>query len=362
MEESQEPGHDGVASGKGRNRPPLLDDEVSTRSESEATAAAYAAVVGLTTKDAIHAARSLPSSLSSLNNQKWHMRAFESSIAEVLYEEVSPVRAGSPRRVGRSGRSLTEDLNLADLSLGRSPPLSPTGEAPIGDVDVPHDALHVGPLDFASSFGGVNPAVVYVRLSNFAARRRGSLRMRSSKEAEEDLEEPFSPVLHCNSLEAASFNLQSALQRRRSGSELSQSSTLGSSPQLQAGRENSGEDFAGAGLDERAKEALDESERHSPHERWSDRKTDVLPEQFAEEEEEIASIQRHLEAMNAAAADLNAAQESLNACLKRQRSLVQLWAVVSARLARAVGSHHIAKAKLNFEKQSGPIERDAQLR
>lgn len=29
------------------------------------------------------------------------------------------------------------------------------GECPVlpGDVDVPHDALHVGPLDFASSFG-----------------------------------------------------------------------------------------------------------------------------------------------------------------------------------------------------------------
>ena len=50
--------------------------------------------------------------------------------------------------------------------------------------------------------------------------------------------------------------------------------------------------------------------------------------------------------MNCAAAELNVAQESLNACLKRQRSMIQLWAVLNARLARAVGAHHIAKAPL----------------
>eukprot|EP00434_Breviolum_minutum_P005493 symbB.v1.2.004842.t1/scaffold279.1/size242841/27 len=331
-----------------RLRPhPLLDYEVSGTADNEESIAAYAAAVGLPKE--FSNAKSLP---SSLNNKLWQTRSFAASMAEVLYEEASPQRQYSPQ-MPRKGRSLTDES--LPFPLGRSPPLSPAG----GEDFVLHDALHVGPLDMASSFSA-DPAVVYVRLSNFAARRRGCLRLHPEKAIEEDeLDlEPFSPVLHpCNgSFEARSFETQisaseSRMKRRRSrsGSEISQgSSTYGSSSNLQAipGREISG-DSAGMLEDFRQKSEPEESERFPPPnhlERCSTWVEGRRPTQEPEEEEEIASIQRHLEAMNAAAADLNAAQESLNACLKRQRSLIQLWAVVNARLARAVGSNHIAKA------------------
>eukprot|EP00929_Paragymnodinium_shiwhaense_P112031 TRINITY_DN80282_c0_g1_i1.p1 TRINITY_DN80282_c0_g1~~TRINITY_DN80282_c0_g1_i1.p1 ORF type:complete len:735 (+),score=173.09 TRINITY_DN80282_c0_g1_i1:72-2276(+) len=73
-----------------------------------------------------------------------------------------------------------------------------------------------------------------------------------------------------------------------------------------------------------------------------------------EEEEEfqrIELIQRHLEEMNSAAADLNAAQEALAACNKDRLSRVQLWAVLSARLARAVGAQRLAKATPFFDRR-----------
>jgi len=355
--ENQAPELPGVsradASAKMRLRPhPLLDYEVSGTADNEESIAAYAAAVGLPKE--FSNAKSLP---SSLNNKLWQTRSFAASMAEVLYEEASPQRQYSPQ-MPRKGRSLTDES--LPFPLGRSPPLSPAGGvAPAGEDFVLHDALHVGPLDMASSFSA-DPAVVYVRLSNFAARRRGCLRLHPEKAIEEDeLDlEPFSPVLHpCNgSFETRSFEAQisaseSRMKRRRSrsGSEISQgSSTYGSSSNLQAipGREISG-DSAGMLEDFRQKSEPEESERFPPPnhlERCSTWVEGRRPTQEPEEEEEIASIQRHLEAMNAAAADLNAAQESLNACLKRQRSLIQLWAVVNARLARAVGSNHIAKA------------------
>lgn len=325
-----------------RNRPhPLLDYEASDVAANEAVAA-YAAAVGLPKEFAN--AKSLP---SSLNNKLWQTRSFAASMAEVLYEEVSSER-GSPQ-MHRKGRCLSDES--LPCPLGRSPPLSPSGGvAATGEDFVLHDALHVGPLDIASSIGGADPAVVYVRLSNFAARRRGCLRLHQEAE-EEDLDlEPFSPVLHpCNG-NGSGFEARRKRRRSRSGSDFSQtSSTYGSSPNLQVStgpvREVSAES---TGLEELRPKDLEDSERFPPNlalERCSTWSASGRPAAGEpEEEEEIASIQRHLETMNAAAADLNAAQESLNACLKRQRSLIQLWAVVNARLARAVGSNHIAKA------------------
>lgn len=324
-----------------RNRPhPLLDYEASDVAANEAVAA-YAAAVGLPKEFAN--AKSLP---SSLNNKLWQTRSFAASMAEVLYEEVSSER-GSPQ-MHRKGRCLSDES--LPCPLGRSPPLSPSGGvAATGEDFVLHDALHVGPLDIASSIGGADPAVVYVRLSNFAARRRGCLRLHQEAE-EEDLDlEPFSPVLHpCNG-NGSGFEARRKRRRSRSGSDFSQtSSTYGSSPNLQVStgpvREVSAES---TGLEELRPKDLEDSERFPPNlalERCSTWSASGRPAAGEpEEEEEIASIQRHLETMNAAAADLNAAQESLNACLKRQRSLIQLWAVVNARLARAVGSNHIAK-------------------
>ncbi|CAE7320018.1 CBS [Symbiodinium microadriaticum] len=339
------------AEAKPRRRPlPLSDEEESGESEGEPAAVAYAAASGLPARQELdRGAASLPASLSNKVLQLQAM-AKAGNTSEVLYEsqsqEASP-QAGLPSL--RRGRHAFSD-EAEHMPLGRSPPLSPSGEAPRSEVEVPHDALHVGPLDFASSFGGVDPAVVYVRLSNFAARRRGSLRLQAAEEADDGLE-PFSPVIHAGT-EPPTFMTDSRQKRRRSrsGSDYSQcSSPYGSSPNLQAVAEVS-EDLPGHKAIEESLprhesddgRPADHLEHHSLERccTWNDyRRTSEGPA----EEEEIASIQRHLEAMNAAAADLNAAQESLAACMRRQRTMVQLWAVVSARLARAVGSKQLAK-------------------
>ncbi|CAK9046936.1 SH3 domain-binding protein 5-like (SH3BP-5-like) [Durusdinium trenchii] len=329
---------------------PLLDYEVSDNAENEAATAMYAAAMGLPSKELN--AKSLP---SSLNNKLWQTRSFAASMAEVLYEEASP-QAGFSPQIYRKGRSFSDEG--LDFAPGRSPPLSPSrGDPPAGEEYAAlHDARHVGPLDFASSITSADPVVVYVRLSNFVARRRGRLRLHleEATASDDDLDlEPFSPVLHPHGVlhhPHGSFDAQfvpdSRLRRSRSGSD-SNSSAYGSSPNLQVARQISGDSTS---FEERKAETPEEPERLTVHpspnlERcstWSETRRSDLPE--PEEEEEIASIQRHLEAMNAAAADLNAAQESLNACLKRQRSMIHLWAVVNARLARAVGANHIAKA------------------
>mmetsp|Transcript_110340 Transcript_110340/g.297155 ORF Transcript_110340/g.297155 Transcript_110340/m.297155 type:complete len:560 (+) Transcript_110340:458-2137(+) len=69
------------------------------------------------------------------------------------------------------------------------------------------------------------------------------------------------------------------------------------------------------------------------------------------EAEEIETIQHHLEEMNSAAGHLNSVQEVLNSCNKERRKLSQLWAVCSARLARAVGAHHLAKAAPYYDRR-----------
>ncbi|CAE7226497.1 Sh3bp5l [Symbiodinium sp. CCMP2592] len=344
------------ADAKPRRRPlPLSDEEESEESEGEPAAVAYAAASGLPARQELdRGAASLPASLS---NKVLQLQAMASNSSEVLYEsqsqEASP-QAGLPSL--RRGRHAFPD-EAEHMPLGRSPPLSPSGEAPRSEVEVPHDALHVGPLDFASSFGGVDPAVVYVRLSNFAARRRGSLRLQAAPEEADDGLEPFSPVIHAGT-EPPTFMTDSRQKRRRSrsGSDYSQcSSPYGSSPNLQAVAEVSCEDLPGHKAIEESLprhdsddgRPADHLEHHSLDRccTWNDyRRTSEGPA----EEEEIASIQRHLEAMNAAAADLNAAQESLAACMRRQRTMVQLWAVVSARLARAVGSKQLAKATPHY--------------
>jgi len=71
--------------------------------------------------------------------------------------------------------------------------------------------------------------------------------------------------------------------------------------------------------------------------------------QSVDEEEDLASVEYHLEAMNAAAADLNNAQECLKARTKQRHSQISFWAVLSARMARAVGSKHLTKAAPYFE-------------
>ncbi|CAL1151473.1 unnamed protein product [Cladocopium goreaui] len=256
----------------------------------------------------------------------------------------------------RKGRCLSDES--LPCPLGRSPPLSPSGGvAATGEDFVLHDALHVGPLDIASSIGGADPAVVYVRLSNFAARRRGCLRLHQEAEKEDLDLEPFSPVLHpCNG-NGSGFEARRKRRRSRSGSDFSQtSSTYGSSPNLQVStgpvREVSAES---TGLEELRPKDLEDSERFPPNlalERCSTWSASGRPAAGEpEEEEEIASIQRHLETMNAAAADLNAAQESLNACLKRQRSLIQLWAVVNAPWQPAPGAESVRDDKVSRAKR-----------
>jgi len=71
--------------------------------------------------------------------------------------------------------------------------------------------------------------------------------------------------------------------------------------------------------------------------------------QSVDEEEELASVQYHLEAMNVAAAELNNAQECLKARAKERHSQITSWVVLGARMAQAIGSKRLTKAAPYFE-------------
>jgi len=59
--------------------------------------------------------------------------------------------------------------------------------------------------------------------------------------------------------------------------------------------------------------------------------------------EDMAAIQAHLNAMNAASSELNTLQQERAECDARRRELVQMWAVSSARIAKCIGVERLAK-------------------
>eukprot|EP00913_Durusdinium_trenchii_P000294 g268.t1 len=202
-------------------------------------------------------------------------------------ERPAPKQAFHPRSTAKAAASATKVWTLllegptkkgkpegpSSLKVVRSPPLSPSrGDPPAGEEYAAlHDARHVGPLDFASSITSADPVVVYVRLSNFVARRRGRLRLHleEATASDDDLDlEPFSPVLHPHGVlhhPHGSFDAQfvpdSRLRRSRSGSD-SNSSAYGSSPNLQVARQISGDSTS---FEERKAETPEEPERLTVH-------------------------------------------------------------------------------------------------
>eukprot|EP00933_Yihiella_yeosuensis_P025017 TRINITY_DN1939_c0_g1_i2.p1 TRINITY_DN1939_c0_g1~~TRINITY_DN1939_c0_g1_i2.p1 ORF type:complete len:533 (-),score=139.51 TRINITY_DN1939_c0_g1_i2:230-1828(-) len=232
----------------------------------------------------------------------------------------------------------------------------------------------------------MDAAVVYVRLSNFAARRR---RLQSRlRDAEEEspmspYREPLTPYLRPNAEESPQRpdelhrrerRAATAIVRRSLSSESRTSPSRPRTPQALSPQVT----LSDAALDLRDIGVENSFALPPGHEAASDENQDVTsrldhpdvtsvsdgePELEADQEKEaahIASIQKHLEGMNAAASELNVLQSSLNQCIKRRRSLVQLWAVGSARLARAVGAPQIAKATPYYEaKRRCKVAQDA---
>jgi len=208
---------------------------------------------------------------------------------------------------------LPEDEPAALVAAAASAAVPPCSSNPL-DGDGSRDALIFGPLDTAPTFNGVDPSMVYARLSNFMARRQGLSR------ASQDHAEMFpsgqatprsalgspggsTPSLHPPTISPSANSLGGDLRRERASTNV--------------------------GLQQAALRARDDL--HAGY--------------------EIACIQRHLEEMNMAALELNAAQQDLVECTKQRHSLTQLWAVGSARLARAVGAHRLARATAFYECQ-----------
>jgi len=279
------------------------------------------------------------------------------SVDAVAPDEVAP--AGSPAvcrvRSGLgSGAHAEQEATAAVLQ----------GDAD-GVCDTPHDALHVGPLDTDAAVGGssVDPAMVYVRLSNFKARRKGLNRLVTADKAEvshiRDIE-PLTPFLPHEVGDIAADLMD--LPPSRAVTPSSASACPGPTPggggaSPSAAQQPSCSPPPPPSLLSRQATWAPGREAEAPQ-RSTDRRLTwdqsegLAPEDVEDQEVmvEVASVQRHLEAMNAAAADLNATQEALNHAVKQRRTLVQLWAVGSARMGRAVGAHQLAKAAPYYER------------
>lgn len=207
--------------------------------------------------------------------------------------------------------ALPEDEPAAMVAAAASAAVAPcTGSK----FDGSRDTLTFGPLDTSPTFTGVDPAMVYARLSNFMARRQGL-----SRAASENTE--VFPSGHATP--------RSALASPAGSIASVHPPPTSPSPQSLSGEFRRERSMTSGGLQPAILRARDDF--HAG--------------------DEIACIQRHLEEMNMAAAELNVAQQDLVACTKRRHSLTQLWAVGSARLARDVGAHRLARATAFYECQ-----------
>lgn len=267
------------------------------------------------------------------------------------------------------------------------------------------DARLLGPLDYelqprshqrqGKDHHAVDPAAVYIRLSNFAARRKSLMLRRkvvdqmqadgiasASAAARDTTAGEFCVVRTTSELlgtrsapsrpatPSSTFPAPAAAGRRslfgralevfdafgstatstRVPSVPSSPSHAAAVPITPRGCAPSTEGGLVAGASPPIQQGWLERHQSCPNPTFGDRASDAdSMESEAREEIEIASIQRHLEEMNSAAADLNAAQEGLNTAMAERKKLIQLWAVGSARLARAVGHHTLGKVAPYFE-------------
>lgn len=226
----------------------------------------------------------------------------------------------------------------------------------MGPLDKEHmQVKHRGSTDRFNIAWGVDPIAVYVRLANFAARNRGVQRRRS-------LDAPSSCEESCGS-RSGSHEGQPGRLRALQG-ELSPyfppklGDVTGDFPGVAGSRPGSPRTTASSRaarsaapslpltpLSARSTTAAAEPAAAVVQPPLAASEGAVCGSDFAPDPvDEIELIQNHLEEMNIAAGRLNSCQAALNASAKERLWLIQLWAVGSARLARAVGAHNLAKA------------------
>jgi len=294
--------------------------------------------------------------------------------------------ASLPDRPSRSlGRNFLGPLDSFRLCQGDTMVSSPKAEQGI------HSSMDDSGVRGQLRSGGhiVDPMTVYVRLSNFSARRLGLTRRRCSEKADrlvkevaatnlqcQSFSEELSPMMHeptlgdrfCDHLTLPSSRAQTP---KASGQEighrtfkslqmptssLKSRGIVGSTPPspsmiaMLSGttchRLDTVSDFCGDLPQPLAGESPVRPRRSAAEPIKSDSRGESSEEC---EEENIAMIQNLLEEMNVAAIELNAAQEAVSWQIEEQQRLVQLWAVGSTRLVRAIGAHRLAKAAPHHE-------------
>lgn len=228
--------------------------------------------------------------------------------------------------------------------------LSPTGTEASDERDAPH----LEPPEDATMLRKSLPAdatMVHARLANFAARRRRSVQLSvhtSGEVADTPGPEPLTPPCSreallaepkasspmnatCGVLASAGLlDLTSAKSPTRKRPATGQYSCRGS---LSALEDGNAADGRGAGHP-----CCWDSEESRPA--GDKEKVDDSDEEASR----LKRIEGQLEVMNAAAADLNEAHLALKSSAKMRLSMIQIWAVGSARLARALGANRLAKA------------------
>jgi len=84
---------------------------------------------------------------------------------------------------------------------------------------------------------------------------------------------------------------------------------------------------------------------------WDTGSEEAFSDDEASDSGDILTISRHLEDMNAASEEVNAAQKELASQKDHRQALVRLWAIRSARLARTIGARNLHKARLQQEQE-----------
>lgn len=241
-------------------------------------------------------------------------------------------------------------------SAGHSWPLTPKGDSPL----LTYQSRDVGPLDSFMLEGGseYDSTVVYTRLQNFAQRRRRlhpRERFAASVALDASVIEPITPSPWTSMQHGGYYDFEDMdVPFSRSASpSAAAASAMPCSPEATSDVE----DLSPAGTSSIEATLLVSPPRPRQLERavtygGSVDELQPSPDEEAQEADRLKTIMRHLEEMNTAAADLNTVQESMKRCLQERQQLVQMWAVGSARIARAVGANQLAKARPFYKCQA----------
>lgn len=248
------------------------------------------------------------------------------------YHQVSPLNAGYAG--GRPTWPVDSSTSVPPTSRRRSADAAGEFEA---TRKLPSKLLSVGPLD-VDRIGNneIDASMVYVRLTNFAMRQRALTGLKQGHACTMsqcydyvDTSQPqdaLGGAMQNSDHEEATFNENWADRRRcLSVNSVQEEDEFSAPPRPRSRRPSM--------LVERSLTCPDVSE------------VDDVGQV------DIGVISRHLETMNSAAADLNTAQQTFNQCVQERKSIIQFWAVGSARLARAAGAKRLAKATPYFERR-----------